>query len=170
MIFGVFLCSFAKMKKAAFLLLWCGFSVNAQVTVLDTINHSDNSIIYRTAETDTRPELVDGMYTLSMFISKNIELPDVNNRRITIFVGFIVETDSTISDIKYIYLDAQKLHASPADSVVVDLTIAEADLYEELKTQSVDAIAAFTGKWIPATKDGLPVRCRFNFPIIIQIE
>lgn len=126
--------------------------------------------VYRTTEVDSRPEIVDGMYTLPMFISKKLTLPEIHDRKVTIFIGFVVEKDSSLSDIKFIHLSAERLYSAVNDSVYVDLNFTESAVYEGLKEQAIAAVTEFDGKWIPAKKDGLPVRCQFNYPIVINIE
>ena len=150
--------------------LFFGFNLIAQESDIDTLRFNATDTIYRTTETDTRPDVVGGMYNLSMFISKNIKLPDVHNRKITVFVGFVVEPDSTLSDIRFIHLTSEKLYKKESDTISQDLDLAEEALYADLKQSAVDIVAAFDGKWIPATIQGRPVRCQYNYPIVINIE
>lgn len=158
------------MKKLICLYLFFGLSVAAQNNEVDSLQQYDDQKIYRTTETDTRPEVVGGMYNLSMFISKNITLPDVHDRKITIFVGFVVEPDSTLSDLRFIHLTAEKLYKVNNEDASPDLDLAEEALYDDLRKNAINIVAAFDGKWIPATIQGRPVRCQYNYPIVINIE
>ncbi|HEX8563436.1 MAG TPA: hypothetical protein VF676_10700 [Flavobacterium sp.] len=155
------------MKKIALLLLLGTAAISAQQTAFESPQTQN---IYRSADTDTKPELADGMYTLSMFISKNLKLPETHNRKLMLFIGFVVEPDSTISDIRFIHLSAEKLYEKESDSAEDSYDLAADPAFEKLGEQAVRVVKQFKGRWIPATKDGLPVRCQYNFPIIINIE
>ncbi len=156
------------MKKIAFLVFFGILTVNAQPTA-DSISEFDSAHVFRTVETQIRPELEGGMYKLSMYISQNVQLPEVHNRKISLFVSFIVEIDGTLSDVNFIHLDIRKLY-DQADETFIDLNTTEMPIYDELKSAALNAITNFNGKWIPAQRDGVAVRCRFNYPIIINIE
>lgn len=166
---SAFFCSFTLMKKLVVPLLFFAASAIGQTTA-DTIRTIEPNKIYRTAETDSKPEPVAGMYTLSMYISKNLKLPEVHNKKLMLFVGFVVETDSTLSDIKFIHLTVDDLYGTADENATDYSAFADSPLFDEIKAESVKVLSDFAGKWIPATKDNLPVRCQYNYPIIINIE
>jgi len=158
------------MKKVALLLLLASFTITAQQSATDSAFVPNPEKIYRTVETDTRPDLYGGMYTFSKYIGQHLTLPEIRNRKITVFVGFVVENDGQLTDVKFIHLSAEKLYDIASDSSNADLSFIEAPVYESLKQQSVQIISDFKGKWIPATISGIPVRCQYNYPIMINLE
>lgn len=127
--------------------------------------------VFRTPEVDSKPEIKDGMYTLPLFVSQNIKLPAVRNKKLKVFVGFIVETNGQISDVRFIHLSVKDLieaNVPPSRSEAEKL--AEQQALDGLKTEAVRVIQLFDREWIPATKDGKPVRCHYNYPININLE
>ncbi|MBD3582979.1 energy transducer TonB [Flavobacterium selenitireducens] len=125
----------------------------------------DDAKIYRTPEVDVRPELKNGMYTLALFTSQNLRMPDVRNKKVKIFVGFVVEIDGSISDVKFIYMSAKDIDEAKAKTVSEDQKKYELAQLETMKVESVRVLSQFKETWKPALKDGKPVRCLFNYPI-----
>lgn len=155
------------MRKIAMFFLLGSFALHAQQSA-DSAGF-DASHVFRTIEVESRPELEGGMYKLSMYISENVLLPQVRNRKISLFVSFIIEQDGTLSDVNFIHLDIRKLY-DESDATFVDLNTTEMPIYDELKSAALQAISKFPGTWIPAKRNGIAVRCRINYPIIINIE
>jgi len=125
----------------------------------------NDSRIYRTPEVDVKPEISNGMYTLALFTSQNLKMPDVNNKKVKIFVAFVVEIDGSISDIRFIHMSAKDVDEAKARSLTEKQKKHEAVQLETMKTESVRVLSQFKEKWKPALKDGKPVRCLFNYPI-----
>lgn len=127
--------------------------------------------VFRTPEVDSKPEIKDGMYTLPLFVSQNIKLPSVRNKKLKVFVSFIVETNGKISDVRFVYLSVKDLVAAnvPENQTEEEKT-AEQEQLNLLKEEAVRVVKLFDREWIPATKDGKPVRCHYNYPININLE
>jgi len=128
--------------------------------------------IFRSTEVDHKPQLEDGMYTLSLFISNNFKFPEaVKNKKITIFSSFIIEPDGTMTNVKAFHINVKDY--IPSDVVKIateDQKINEADQIETMKGETVRVLKLFGKTWMPATKDGKPVRCLYNYPIAFNIE
>ncbi len=127
--------------------------------------------VFRTPEVDSKPEIKDGMYTLPLFVSQNIKLPSVRNKKLKVFVSFIVETNGKISDVRFVHLSVKDLIAAnvPENQSGEDKQ-AEQKEFDLLKDEAVRVVQLFDREWIPATKDGKPVRCHYNYPININLE
>ncbi len=151
--------------KNAFLaaLLMMFMAATAQQTTPDRI--------YRTTEVDAKPNLRDGMYTLTMFISKHFQFPEIKNKKVRIFTSFIIEPDGSMKDEKAVHIDIREY--LPTDVVQIkteDEKNAEAAILEGMKSEAVRVLALFEDQWLPAVADGKPVRCLYNYPISFNIE
>jgi len=150
--------------------------LSAKVTAQTSISagsglpRPDDSRIYRTPEVDVKPEIAKGMYTLALFTSQNLKMPDVHNKKVKIFVGFVVETNGSISDVKFIYMSAKDIDDAKARSVSEDQKKYELAELDGMKAESVRVVSQFSETWKPALKDGKPVRCQFNYPINFTME
>jgi len=160
------------MKPLFLILLLCGLTASAQIASTETAVPSATDKPYRSTEVDLKPQVKDGNYTLSMFISDNFKFPPaIKNKKITIFSSFVVEPDGTMSDIKAFYVSVK-------DYIVTDVVkiatqeekINEADQIETMKGETVRVLKSFKKPWQPAQKDGKAVRCLYNYPINFHIE
>ena len=127
--------------------------------------------IYRTTEVDHKPDIKNGMYTLSMFISENFKFPDIKNKKIRIFTSFIIEPDGRMNDVKAFYISAKDY--LPTDVVKIQTEeekAIEAKAYEAMKQEAARVVSLFKETWIPAVVGGKPVRCLYNYPISFNIE
>ena len=100
--------------------------------------------MYASAKPEAVPTFPGGMESLYRFLVKTLRYPKearVASIQGKVTVSFIVETDGTLSDIKI--------------SKSVDITIDD----EALRVMKLSP------KWIPAVKDGKPVRMPFSLPI-----
>ncbi|RZJ70236.1 hypothetical protein [Flavobacterium sp.] len=134
------------------------------------LSQPDDTKIYRTPEVDVKPEIKNGMYTLALFTSQNLKLPDIHNKKVKIFVGFIVETDGTISDVKFIYMSAKDIDEAKAKTVTDERKKYEMAQLETMKAESVRVLTSFDESWRPAMKNGKAVRCQYNYPINFALE
>jgi len=127
---------------------------------------------YRTTEVDLKPQLKEGMYTLSMFISDNFKFQDaIKNKKITIFSSFIIEADGTMTNVKAFYISVKDYISSEVVKIATeDEKIHEADQIQTMKGEAVRVLKLFNKTWIPAVKGGKPVRCLYNYPINFNIE
>lgn len=148
------------MKFTLFLLFCNLLAAHAQHSI-------KSSTVFRTTEVDTKPQLENSAYRLSQFISENITIPEVSNKKIHIITSFIVEEDGSFSDVKFVHLKSESLIKEDTASENKFEVIPALDF---LKTEIVRVISLSDSKWIPATKDGKPVRCLFHYPINIRIE
>jgi len=150
-------------KYALFALLFLTFSVSAQ--------SSSEEKTYRTTELDAKPNLKDGMYTLSMFVSQNFKFPEVKNKKIKIFTSFVIEPDGSMKDVKAFYISVKDF--IPSDVVKIQTEAekaAEAQMYEGMKSEAARVVSLFKETWIPGQLGGKPVRCLYNYPISFNIE
>lgn len=147
--------------KLAILLLFCNLlAVQAQQSAVEPT-------IFRINDVDTKPYFADSSYKLSQFISANIKMPEVSNKKIHIITSFIIEEDGSFTDVKFVHLKSELLVKN--ENIAEDKFEVLPEL-EYLKTEIVRVIALSHSKWIPATKDGKPVRCLFHYPINMSIE
>lgn len=159
------------MKKTFFLLLLMTLGAGAQKAAPLASSKTDAATVYRSTEVDSKPEIKDGMYTLPLYVSQNFKLPDVHNKKLKLFVGFVVETDGSISEIRFIYLDVKPLDESKiTETQTEEQKKYESAQLETMKAEAVRVISGFKKKWIPAVKNGKQVRCQFNYPINFNLE
>jgi hypothetical protein len=160
--------------KHLFLFILVGFSITAlaQVTSSETSSPTPSEKIYRSPDVDIKPQIKDGNYTLSMFISENFKFPPaIKNKKIIIFTSFIVETDGTMSEIKAFSINVKDLISSNVVKIATaEEKINETDQIETMKAEAVRVLRLFNKTWEPASKDAKPVRCLYNYPIHFNIE
>ncbi len=155
------------------LLFLLAFSVNSYAQIASTdVSVPVTEKTYRTTEVDLKPQLTDGMYTISMFISDNFIFPKaVKNKKITIFASFIIEPDGTMTNIKAFHVSLKDYIASNVEKIkTADEKINELDQIETMKGETVRVLKLFNKVWEPALKEGKPVRCLYNYPINFNIE
>lgn len=158
------------MRIVLILMLLCG-TVRSQTNASTGMAFApDVSRIYRTPEVDVKPEIKNGMYTLALFTSQNLKMPDVHNKKVKIFVGLTIETDGTVSDVKFIYMSAKDIDEAKSKKLTEEEKKYEMAQLEAMKTESVKVLSQFKETWKPAIKDGKPVRCLFNYPINFTME
>lgn len=160
------------MKHLLLFLIGFSISATAQVTSTDASSPATVEKVYRSPDVDLKPQVKDGNYTLSMFISENFKFPPaVKNKKIIIFTSFIVETDGTMSEIKSFSINVKDLLSSNVVKIATaDEKINEADQIETMKGEAVRVLKLFNKTWEPASKGGKPVRCLYNYPIHFNIE
>lgn len=130
-----------------------------------------NEKIYRTPEVDSKPQLKDGMLTLSTYIGYNFKFPDLKNKKVKIFTSFVVEPDGSMSDVRTFFISVNDLVASQQVKIATEEEKAyEAKQTDLLKAEAIRVLSAFDEKWIPAIENGKPVRCLYNYPINFNIE
>jgi protein TonB len=156
------------------LLLLIGISISATAQVTSTASGSPSAAekIYRSPDVSVKPQVKDGNYNLSMFISENFKFPPaIKNKKIIIFTSFIVELDGTMSEIKAFSINAKDLISSNVIKIATaEEKINEADQIESMKGEAVRVLNLFQKTWEPAIKEGKPVRCSYNYPIHFNIE
>lgn len=156
------------------LLFFFGFllSSNAQVTSNESNKPSTAEKIYRAPDLDVKPQVKDGNYTLSMFISEHYKFPpEVKNKKIIIFTSFIVEIDGSMTNIKAFGINVKDLISSNVQKISTEEEkIEESDQIETMKTEAVRVLKMFNKPWEPGLKQGKPVRSLYNYPIHFNIE
>jgi hypothetical protein len=171
---SLFLKSLSQNKMKSIVLFLLAFAANAyaQNPANDVASAAPTDKTWRSTEVDVKPNLKDGMYTLSLFISDNFQFAnDVKNKKITIFSSFIIEPDGTMTDIKAFYVSVKDYIESNVVKIETeDQKINEADQIAAMKGETVRVLKLFNKTWIPATKGGKPVRCLYNYPINFKIE
>lgn len=158
------------MKKYFFLLLSCSALVSsAQTAVIDKADLNEK--VYRTPDVDSKPQLKNGMFALSAFISNNFKFPDLKNKKVKIFASFIVEPDGSMSDVRTFYISVKDLVTAEQVKIATEEEKAyEIKQTEALKLETVRVLSAFNEKWVPAQENGKVVRCLYNYPINFNIE
>ncbi|HEX8269486.1 MAG TPA: hypothetical protein VF581_06305 [Flavobacterium sp.] len=159
------------MKKWIPLLFFAVAAARAQSldTVLAAIETPEK--VYRITETETKPEPANGMFTLTRFISTNFKIPAISNKKLTVFVSFIVEKDGSLSDLHFVHYLAEALYEDkfangndPSDAAY------EAAQLNLIEPEAVRVLTLFPDIWKPATIKDVPVRCFYNLPIVFNIE
>lgn len=160
------------MKQLLILLFAFTIHTSAQVASTDNAVPSTTEKTYRSTEVDVKPQIKEGNYTLSMFISENFKFPPaIKNKKITIFSSFIIEPDGTMTDIKAFHINVKDYITTDVVKIATqDEKINEADQIETMKGETVRVLKLFKKTWEPATKGGKPVRCLYNYPINFNIE
>ncbi|WP_309640975.1 hypothetical protein [Flavobacterium sp.] len=159
------------MKQLLILLLGFTIHVSAQDTATTTVP-TPTEKTYRSTEVDLKPQIKEGNYTLSMFISDNFKFPPaVKNKKITIFASFIIEPDGSMTEIKAFHITVKDYIKTDVVKIATqDEKINEADQIETMKGEAVRVLKLFKKNWEPALKGGKPVRCLYNYPINFNIE
>jgi len=160
------------MKQLFFLFLIFTASASGQIASTESATPIPTERTYRTTEVDFKPQLKDGMYTLSLFISQNFNFPPaIKNKKITIFSSFIIEPDGSMTNIKAFYVSLKDYIDSNVQKITTeDEKINELDQIETMKAETVRVLTLFKKIWSPAIKDGKTVRCLYNYPIGFNIE
>lgn len=135
------------MKKFLFLILVCCAQNMLSQYKEPTIKKDPDAVINKTEETptvDTNPEFPGGPDALyNDFLKKNYKAPYVDNLKGKIYVTFMVEKDGTLSNIKVL---RDIGHGTGEEAI---------------------RVLKLSPKWIPAKKNGKPVRWQYSFPITI---
>ncbi len=153
------------MKKLATVIFFlCSVTVLAQA--------ADESKVYRSTEVDSKPNLKNGMYTLTKFVSDHFSYPEkIRNKQVKIFTSFIVETDGTMSDIKSFYISVKDLVPGDMVSIMTEEQKAfEQAQYAHMQAEAGRVLHLFRENWVPAQIGGKPVRCLYNYPISLNLE
>ncbi|MBS1534760.1 MAG: hypothetical protein JST78_06740 [Bacteroidetes bacterium] len=160
------------MKKLLLLCLSIGLQATAQVASSDASAPTETEKTYRSTEVDLKPQVKDGNYTLSMFISENFKFPPaIKNKKITIFTSFIIDKDGNMSDIKAFHINVKDYITTDKVKIATqDQKIEEADQIEMMKAEAARVLKLFGKTWQPAVKNGQPVRCLYNYPIHFNVE
>lgn len=152
-----------------FLLAACPAISQTMAQVDVSLPATEDNRLYRTPEVDVKPELSNGMYTLPLFISQHFKMPDVHNKKVKLFVGFVVEPNGTMSEVKFIYMTAKSIDAGK-EALTDDQKQYESAQLETMKAESIRVLSGFKEPWKPALKDGKAVRCQYNYPINFTME
>ena len=159
------------MKKVLFLLIVFSLTASAQIASADSTVTIIEEKVFRSTDLDLKPQLKEGMYTLSMFISDNFKFPEaIKNKKITIFSSFIVEPDGTLTNIKAFHINVKEYLPTVVKISTENEKINQLDQIESMKAETVRVLKLFKKTWIPATKEGKVVRCLYNYPINFNIE
>lgn len=155
------------------LLFCCLFiSINSFSQTEKNEKLKDSLKIYRTTDVDRKPQLTRGMYTLSLFISKNFNIDEsIKNKKIIIFSSFIVEPDGSMTDTKAFHVDVKDyIESNTTKKPSEEDNIDQLDQIASMKVEAVRVLKLFDKQWIPAKNDGEYVRCLYNYPINFTIE
>lgn len=160
------------MKQLLLLLLAFTIHTSAQVASTETAVPATIEKTYRSTDVDVKPQIKEGNYTLSMFISEHFKFPAaIKNKKITIFSSFIIESDGSMTDIKAFHVNVKDYIKTDVVKIATqDEKINETDQIETMKGETVRVLKLFKKTWEPAMKDGKPVRCLYNYPINFNIE
>lgn len=109
---------------------------------------SEDNSIYSSEKLSTQPEFPGGMGAFYQQVNTNFNIPEMDQDLIAkIHVGFVVEKDGTLSDIKVLK-----------------------DPGHGLGDEAVRVLTSIKDKWVPGTLDGKPIRASYTLPITINIK
>lgn len=128
--------------------------------------------IYRTTDVDVKPDLKNGMYTLTQFVSDNFKFPPtVKNKKIRIFTSFVIEPDGQMNDVKSFYISVKDyLPVEVVSLQTEEQKQAEQKAFDAMRDEAARVLKLFKENWTPALVAGKPVRCLYNYPISFNIE
>ena len=107
----------------------------------------DPNFVYDVA--DVMPSFPGGQKALTTYLAKNTRYPEAAmkaGQQGRVLCSFIVETDGTLSDLKVVK-----------------------KVWPMLEDEAKRVVTSMP-KWIPATMNEKPVRCRFSLPIVFRIK
>ena len=108
------------MKQLFFLFIIFTIKTSAQIASTESAIPSSEEKVFRSTEVDLKPQLKDGIYTLSLFISENFNFPAaIKNKKITIFSSFIIEPDGTMTNIKAFHVSVKDYIASNVEKIAI---------------------------------------------------
>ena len=139
---------------------------SAQTEQADNTTGNEMAKVYRSTDVNLKPQLKNGMYDLSAFISNNFKFPNITKKKIKIFASFIVEVDGTMTDIKTFHISIKDFPESDQVGIQTEEQKKIAlEQSEAMKIETQRVLNSFTQRWIPAQKNGKSVRCLYNYPI-----
>ncbi|OAZ04035.1 M56 family metallopeptidase [Flavobacterium succinicans] len=103
-----------------------------------------NDVVFNVAGITEKPEFPGGMEKFYQFVGNNFQTPTVTNLKGKVYVMFIIEKDGSITNA----------------SVLRDIGHGTGE--EAIR------VIKLSPKWIPAQKDGVPVRVQYSLPITIM--
>jgi len=108
----------------------------------------EDTKVYNTAAVDILPKYPGGIEKLYAFIKKNYIIPeeilDDESSRGGVFANWTIEKDGSLSEIK----------------ILRDIGYGSG--------KELERVLKLCPNWIPAIKDGNPVRCKYSMPHYIQ--
>lgn len=121
---------------------------------------------------DEEPTYIGGDEAMMEYARKHLKYPAIAERNkvySTVYVGFDVEKDGTVTNAKILCNDSRENFLMKLDSIISDKPI-DAKRAEKLRqglealeAQSLKIVNGF-GKMNPAKKNGEAIKCRFYFP------
>jgi hypothetical protein len=115
-----------------------------QNTTKESTPSVSSNVVYYTADVTETPEFPGGMEMFYKFVGKNFQVPAVANLKGKVYVIFIIEKDGSVSNVR----------------VLRDIGHGTGE--EAMRVMKLSP------KWIPAQKDGAPVRVQYSLPITIM--
>lgn len=133
---------------------------------------ADSLRVYRSTEVDSKPNLKNGMYTLTKFVSDHFAYPEnIRNKQVKIFTSFIVEPNGSMTDVKSFYISVKDLVPLEMVSIMTEeQKAAEQSRFLQMQGEAARVLKLFKETWIPAQIGGKPVRCLYNYPISFNLE
>lgn len=97
---------------------------------------------------EPNPEFIGGTKAMYQFLGENIKYPQTcRNIDGTVYVGFVVNTDGSITDVKV----KRGVHA-------------------DIDSEAVRVVQLMSGKWKPGMQNGKPARVSFILPMKFRLE
>ena len=115
-----------------------------QETTKESIPPPSNDVVFNVAGITEKPEFPGGMEKFYKFVANNFQTPTVSNLKGKVYVIFIVEKDGSLTNTQ----------------ILRDIGHGTGE--EALR------VIKLSPKWIPAQKDGVPVRVQYSLPITIM--
>jgi hypothetical protein len=142
------------------------FTLNQPKIGRNVLQNTDSLPIYTIVE--EQPEFVGGQKAMYQFLGQNIKYPEYSREhghQGTVYVGFVIEIDGSISNITCKrapqIVDSVKTHKE--DGSVLEVIVFKKDA-EFLVEESIRVIAAMP-RWIPGRQKGVAVRTAYTLPI-----
>ena len=164
---------------AAGMLLLCNVDAKARMMageISTSVAQADS--VY--AKPEVMPEYPGGAEALYRELSMNVRYPQLaieNGISGRVVVGFVVEPDGSISDVKVVHDSLTKL--ATADELTVmakqpdekaEKKVSEEEIHQAMKDEALRVVKGLKDKWKPGTVNGKAVRVRFGLPIAFRLS
>nr|WP_315143618.1 M56 family metallopeptidase [uncultured Flavobacterium sp.] len=119
-------------------------SIHKPTKVIESATSVPNNDVYTVAGVTEHPDFPGGMKKFYQFVANNFQIPIDLKGNGKIYIKFIVEMDGSITN----------------EEILRDIGFGTGE--EAIR------VIKLSPKWIPAKKDGVPVRVQYSLPITLQ--
>ena len=111
---------------------------------------------------------LENVYTVGIL---NFEFPNneypANSYRHEIKLKDVEDNHVFYDKLTFFYLEMPKFNKTEDELAAGQ---GEKDGIQALKDEALRVVKSLPEKWKPATQDGVPVRCRFNIPVVFRLQ